>query len=74
MTPAILRQAGEALYGPHWQTALARALQVNDRTMRRWIAGDSPLPDGLNEELAALCRHHGRGLLDMSMSLSSGQR
>ena len=74
MTPALLRQAGEALYGPHWQTDLSRARGVSDRTVRRWAAGTHPLPDGVRADLAELCRHHGRGLLDMSKSLSSGQR
>ena len=33
------------LYGPkRWQTALARELQVNDRTVRRWVSGQSPVP------------------------------
>lgn len=39
MTPADLRRAGEALYGPQWQTALARDLGIADRTVRRWAAG-----------------------------------
>lgn len=33
------------LYGPNrWQTALAQELQVNDRTVRRWVSGQSPVP------------------------------
>ncbi len=31
---------GERLYGARWQSALARALGVSDRTVRRWLAGD----------------------------------
>lgn len=27
-----------------WQTALAEELQVNDRTVRRWASGDTPIP------------------------------
>ena len=42
MTPTLLRKAGEALYGPHWQTFLARDLGVAPRTMRRWAAGTQP--------------------------------
>lgn len=39
MTPAELRTMGERLYGPRWQTKLARALEINQRTVRRWLAG-----------------------------------
>ncbi len=38
-----LALAGEALYGPRWQSDLARDIGVSDRTMRRWVAGtDTP--------------------------------
>lgn len=39
MSSKLLRDAGEALYGPRWQSDLARDLHVADRTMRRWLAG-----------------------------------
>jgi heme oxygenase len=37
---ALLVRIGEALYGPLWQSALARSIGVSDRTMRRWVAGE----------------------------------
>ena len=50
MTPTDLREAGEALaslnpetYGRGWQTALARVLQVNVRTIRKWLHGNRPI-------------------------------
>lgn len=46
----LLVQCGEALYGPQWQSALARDLDVSDRTMRRWAAG-ADLPAGLYLDL-----------------------
>lgn len=51
----LLREAGEALYGPRWQTEIARALNVNDRTVRRWIAGDDEVPSGVAFDLWRLC-------------------
>jgi DNA-binding XRE family transcriptional regulator len=48
-----LHTAGEALFGDQWQRALARAIGVNERTMRRWAAGGKT-PDWLPEKLAAL--------------------
>lgn len=45
MSVGELRRRCTQLYGAaRWQTALARELQVNDRTVRRWVAGQSPVP------------------------------
>lgn len=58
MTPDFLRRAGEALYGPQWQSELARALDVNGRTVRRWAAGDTAIPDWLAARLLELIAAH----------------
>lgn len=50
----LLLKCGVALYGPRWQSDLARDLGVDDRTMRRWVAGDSAVPDGVNVDLLRL--------------------
>jgi hypothetical protein len=39
MSPADLRAAGEALFGPQWQTPLAKTLDVNPRSVRHWLSG-----------------------------------
>lgn len=45
MTPEELRRHCTQLYGgSRWQTALSRELDVNDRTVRRWASGASPIP------------------------------
>lgn len=49
-----LALVGEALYGPLWRTELARQLGVTYRTMRRWLAGQSPIPAGIARDLAVL--------------------
>ena len=49
-----LREVGEALYGPSWQTPMADALGVTDRTVRYW-AGGKDIPAGVWKDLAALC-------------------
>src|SRR6266851_1902193 len=54
MTPDELVAAGCALYGERWQTSLARDLQVSDRTMRRWLAGEFPIPAGVVTELRSV--------------------
>lgn len=55
MSSKLLRDAGEALYGPRWQSDLARDLSVSDRTMRRWLAGADDLPAGVAADLWRLC-------------------
>lgn len=44
MTPAdMLALVGRALYGPHWRLQLARGLEVDDDTIRRWMSGRTRL-------------------------------
>jgi len=43
----LLQRVGEALYGPRWQSDLARDLAVSDRTMRRWVADAADRPAGV---------------------------
>jgi plasmid maintenance system antidote protein VapI len=50
-----LEEICEALYGERWQSALAQDLGVADRTVRRWVAGDSPVPDDVWPALKRLC-------------------
>lgn len=49
-------KSGEALYGPRFQRELARDLGVNERTMRRWVAGDTSPPEGVRVDLQKLLR------------------
>lgn len=51
----LLRDTGEALYGPRWQSELSRDLGVSDRTIRRWVAGVDDLPPGVALDLWRLC-------------------
>ena len=43
---------GEALFGPQWQSELARQLDVNLATMRRWATGKFAIPPGIWADLA----------------------
>ena len=38
-----LAKAGATLYGPRWQSDLARDLEVSGRTIRRWATGAEPM-------------------------------
>lgn len=44
MTPSLLREIGEALYGPRWASEFARAVGVSDRLVRFWLSGERPIP------------------------------
>lgn|SRR5487761_1045146 len=54
MTPAELAKIGRALYGERWQTPLARMLSIADRSVRRWLAGESAVPAGVADEIEEL--------------------
>lgn len=53
MTPAEFREAGESLYGTGWQIKLAGDLGRDDRTIRRWKTGESPVPKAVVKWLRA---------------------
>lgn len=62
MTPATLRQAGEALHGARWQMPLARDLPVDSRLMRRWGAGERPIPAWVAPRLAQMLAEQGKAV------------
>ena len=43
----LLAEVGEALYGPQFQTQLARDIGCNPRTVQRWLAGANDPPAGI---------------------------
>jgi hypothetical protein len=70
-TPNILQEVGRALYGDTWQSELARDLGCNDRTVRRWNAGDAPIPEYLRGEVAEICRRRGDRLIEIAGQLGA---
>lgn len=66
---SLLIDCGLALYGPLWQSALSRDLGVSDRTMRRWVAGARPLPEGVRADLRRLCVARGAQLRELAATL-----
>lgn len=51
VTNVLLAEIGKVLYGPRWQTDLARDLGISDRTMRRWTANRADVPPGAWRDL-----------------------
>lgn len=68
MSPDLLRQIGEALFGDRWQTQLSRALDVSDRTVRRWLAGEPPKP-GVAANLRRLLQDRVQALGDQVLKI-----
>jgi hypothetical protein len=70
--PDDLAATGRALYGAHWQGQLAHALGVGDRTLRRWLATELPLPATVEYQLYELLEERMRvvgGLVAFSVRL-----
>lgn len=62
----LLVEAGEALYGPRWQSDLARDLGVADRTVRRWATGVTNPPPGVYADLMQLAIKRAKRLDDLA--------
>lgn len=45
---------GEFLHGRNWKKPLARALEKNEKTIRRWAKGDWDVPPDVIETMAAM--------------------
>lgn len=51
MTNSELRALGLAAWGFEWQSPLSRALGVNKRTVARWAAGETTIPEAVSDEI-----------------------
>lgn len=69
MTTDLLHEAGAALYGPRWRLDLANALHVSERTVRRWAAGEWPVPANVWGELRTLLQARGLELASVRRKL-----
>lgn len=56
MGPKEFRKSGELLFGPRWQTDIARELGVDSRRVRQWVKGDRPLPDTIDRDIIQLLK------------------
>lgn len=71
LTHDHLNAVGEALYGPLWQSQLARELDVAVRTVQRWAGGEFEIPEGVWADIGKLCRKRGADLTKWADRLSS---
>ena len=60
-----LHLAGHAVYGDDWQSPMARDLGITGRHLRRWVAGERPVPAWVDGMLA--------GILKQAAAASAGR-
>lgn len=68
-TAALLRRVGETLWGSRWQTEMATALGVSDRTVRRWASGDDEPRAGVWADLARIAEERRGAIGELTREL-----
>ena len=71
MTPNDLATIGAAIYGPSWKRPLAAALGISERSIRNWMAGKYPVPEGVRRDLIELAWQRGHALLTVAQWLEN---
>lgn len=66
LPPTLLRRIGAALWGEPFQGRLADELEVSPRTVRRWLAGDMPIPTGVEVQLFFMIQDRLRELQEIA--------
>jgi hypothetical protein len=74
MVSPLIRRLGLALFGTaQWQSAMADALDVNIRTVRRWTTGEEEPPPGVWRELLGLAQARGAELAELLDEICAGK-
>jgi hypothetical protein len=72
MTSAEFVLVGTLLYGSLFQSRLARELEVQPRTLKRWQNGSVPIPGRLRRDLRRLCLNRAEALTELADQLAKG--
>ena len=62
---SLFTDTAESLWGLRWRLALAESLGVSERTVRRWAAGEFPIPPGIYAELLTLAEDRRKRLKEL---------
>jgi hypothetical protein len=54
VTPDQLREQAERVWGKSWRAHLARLVDVDESTIRRWLARHTPIPKTIEVVLSLL--------------------
>ncbi|KAB0585072.1 hypothetical protein [Edwardsiella anguillarum] len=64
MTKDDLIAAGIAAFGQRWQTEMALALGVSDRTIRNWVSGKYQIPDITSADVVLVLKRRKKEICD----------
>lgn len=67
----LIREAAAVLFGPTPVPQLAEALEVNTRTVQRWLAGQNTVPAGVWHQLLELVAERERDLARLRVKLET---
>jgi hypothetical protein len=70
VTPDLLRQAGEALYGSRWPAPLARDLNVNRDSVQDWLQGRYAIRPGVMADISILIDARSNALAEVAGRLA----
>lgn len=74
LTPDELQEAGEALFGKHWQSPLAAALGLRDTSrIRELLRGNRQIPLGFRCEVIVLLRDSAKRANEVADKLESSR-
>lgn len=71
MNRTLLKAVGQALYGPQYNSEMARQLRVHLRTFMRWQRGERAIPDYLSDKLIELLRKRQQVISRVGLQLLS---
>jgi len=71
MSSNLLKDTGEVLYGPLWQSQLARDMNMSDRHMRRLVSGTANIKPGMYADLVRLCKERATAIDDVIARLKA---
>ena len=72
--PKTFRAACELLWGPQYRSEAARQLKISLRTLMRYNAGESPIPEGIVRRLHTLLNDRSAMLDNMMEELADHLR
>lgn len=74
ISPDVLARVGRSLFGEQWQTPLARALGMSDRSLRYMAAGDRGIHAGIVTDLLGILEERGDELHAIAKELRKALR
>ena len=68
---SLITRIGLALWGERWLAPMARAVRVDERTVRSWARGRREVPPGVWRELMGLLEAHAGNCRALAAEIAS---